>query len=815
MKISLKWINEFVSIEEFFRKPEELAEKLTRAGFEVEEIINKAKDFNHVVIGLILEKDKHPNADKLSLCRVTTGEGVVHQIVCGAQNHKTGDRVVVALPGAVLPGNFQIKQSMIRNVESSGMLCSLKELGLPGDSQGIIILPEQAPIGKDFAEYMGLDDILFELKVTPNRADALSHFGLSRELSCLIGRELKIKTPHIALSENSTKKKIHLDVRVPELCPRYSGRYIEGVQVQPSPDWLKKRLELLGMNSINNIVDVTNYVMLEYGQPLHAFDADQLSGAKVIVDTSKAGEKFVTLDGSEKNLNGDELTIRDAERPVCLAGVLGGKNSGVSDKTKNIFLESAYFTPMSVRKTARTHGLETDSAYRFSRGVDPDGVMRASDRAVELILQVAGGQIYSDPYDFYPQPVKKNWISIQLQTFTDRLGYPADENRLLDFLKRLGCEVRTISAGNFEVLPANFRFDLEGEMDFVEEYARLVGYEHIPESLPAFRDTPSTHDKSFILNRKTAHCLMSEGYYQAFNFAFVSEKGQDQFLGLTSKLKNCGLATSDIPIRLRNPLNEELNVMRTSLSFGLAQNLLTNVHNKNLFGRLFELGPVFSQNVSSEPYKQSQHLGLMAWGQQSTLWRKGENIPLVFEVKAAMEAWLRQFQIHNFSWISPKDKGEVPSFIHLGQFAELEVEGKKVGFIGGLHPLWLEENKVRVPVAVGEFNLEVLYQDQPRSHRFYSISKFPSVERDFAFIMPKSLRVEEVLKSIQQLGQGLLVQSEVFDVYEGEKLEVGKKSVAIRVVFQDKNATLQEEQITGLQKKIVDGLSQQFGVTLR
>ena len=366
MKISLKWLNDYVDVTEFFQKPEELAEALTRAGLEVEDIVNRAKDFNHVVVGHILEKDKHPNADKLSLCRVSTGD-VVHQIVCGAQNHKAGDRVIVALPGAVLPGNFAIKKSAVRGVDSAGMLCSLKELGLAKESDGIAILPADAPVGKPYAEYGGYDDINFELKVTPNRADCLSHFGLAREVACLFGKELKAPKAEPKLSAQSTKSAIKLEVKAFDLCPRYTGRYLKGVKVGPSPEWLKHRLESVGLNSINNIVDATNYVMMELGQPLHAFDANFIGGKTIIVDRAKAGEAFITLDGSEIKLTGEELTIRDDKHPVCLAGVVGGKNSGVSDGTTEVFLESAYFVPMSARKTSRTHGIDTDSAYRLDR----------------------------------------------------------------------------------------------------------------------------------------------------------------------------------------------------------------------------------------------------------------------------------------------------------------------------------------------------------------------------------------------------------------------------------------------------------------
>ena len=475
MKISLKWLNDYVDIKDYFRKPEELGEILTQAGLELEEITQQGKDLSHVVIGVILEKAKHPDADKLSVCRVTTGEGVVHQIVCGAQNHQANDRVIVALPGAVLPGGFAIKNSTIRGVESGGMLCSFKELGLPPKGDGIVILPGDAPIGKEYAEYAGLDDVNFELKVTPNRADCLSHYGLAREIACLLKKELKPINPVFKINSESTKKQIQLDVRAADLCLRYTGRYIKGVRVEPSPAWLKNRLESVGLNSINNIVDITNFVMMELGQPLHAFDATAIAGQTVIVDRATLGEKFTTLDGTELKFLGGELTIRDSERALCVAGTIGGMNSGVSGKTNSVFLESAYFLPMSVRKTSRSLGIDTDSAYRFSRGVDPEGALRALDRAVELMLQIAGGEAFSDHHDFYPAPVKKSAISIDIQTVTDRLGFEAQQEKFVDYMKRLGCEVELQNGGQFLVTPPTFRVDIDHEMDLVEEYARLEG----------------------------------------------------------------------------------------------------------------------------------------------------------------------------------------------------------------------------------------------------------------------------------------------------------------------------------------------------
>ncbi len=813
MKISLKWLQDYIDIKDYLRKPEELAEILTQAGLEVEEITDKSKDLNHVVIGVILEKAKHPNADKLSLCRVATGEGVVHQIVCGAQNHKSNDRVIVALPGAVLPGNFAIKQAAVRGVESGGMLCSYKELGLQETSDGIAILPADAPIGSAYAAWAGLDDITFELKVTPNRADCLSHFGLAREIGTLLKRDLKTITPSFKMASDSSQKEISLDVRAADLCPRYTGRLIRGVKVGPSPVWLKKRLESVGLNSINNIVDVTNYVMMELGQPLHAFDADAISKSQVVVDRAQAGEKFVTLDNTEIKLKGDELTIRDGEKALCIAGVIGSNNSGTTEKTKNIFLESAYFLASSVRKTSRGLGVDTDSAYRFSRGVDPEGQIKALDRATELILKAAGGEALGEPHDFFPKAVKKNTIEIEIQTITDRLGFAAQEGKFSDYMKRLGCEVKVSGSGAFSVTPPSFRVDLEHEMDLVEEYARLEGYQNIPETLPVFADIPAGHDKAFVLHQRVSEAARAGGYHQAFNFSFVSAKAQQKFLGDIRGLLAAGLSASDKDISLRNPLSDELNVMRSTLSYGLYRNVLHNFHHGNEWGRLFEIGQTFFYKDAA--FAENTRLAMVAWGQPQNLWTKTLTAPLIFSVKGALENILKTFHISSYSWSSPSDQGEVLGFAHRGQFAQLLVEGKKVGFIAAAHPALLDEDKIRVPVVLAEFNLEALLVGQPRAFRTESVSKMQIVQRDFAFVMPKALKVGDVVKEIKKIVGSLLVQTEIFDIYEGENLETGKKSVAFRISLQDKNGTLQDAVINDIQNKVIEGLKNQFSISIR
>lgn len=807
MKISLKWLNDFVEVSGYLSNPQELADILTRAGLEVEDIQNRAKDFASVVVGHIQVKDKHPNADKLSLCQVEISPGQVTQIVCGAQNHKAGDKVIVALPGAVLPGNFAIKKSKIRDVESNGMLCSLKELGLAEEAEGIAILDSQAPVGQAYAEYAGYDDVVFELKVTPNRADCLSHYGLARELGCLLNKPVKSPEVISKFASGSTQQKIKLEVQNKDLCPRYCGRYIAGVKIGPSPAWLKQRLESIGMNSINNVVDVTNYVMLEMGQPLHAFDADQLAGAQVIVRTAQKGEKFKTLKEQDVVLSGEELLICDAEKAVALAGVIGGMNSGVSDKTENIFLESALFKPMSVRKSSRSHGIETDSAYRFSRGVDASSTAHIMDRAALLIQQVAGGEVYAEAYDINSASLHKEPILLSLQTVSDRLGYEVDRDLFLNYMKGLQVKVEEAGNGTYRLTPPLFRFDLEQDMDLVEEYARLHGYEHIQESIPPLPVAPSQHNLEYTLVQKVSQMMRTEGFHQAFNYAFTTESAENEWIGSATVFAGQGLATDEQAVRILNPLSEELNVMRRSLSYGIWKNTLDNIRSGNDSGALFEVGAVFSK---AENYVEHRRLALISWGESHGIY--AQQIPQVYRIRAAIEKLFQSLQISAYSFTQA---GSVPGFLHLGQWSQVVVEGQAVGFIGTMHPGLLSREKVRVPVAIAELNLQQILKGQPRPSKFKALSKFQPVERDFAFVMESAKPVGDLIREARKACGGQLKEIGVFDIYEGDKLPQGQKSVAIRAQFQSSDAALSDADLQQLSQKLIESAKKSVNAALR
>lgn len=812
MKISLKWLGDHLDVSEFFSNSDELARILTAAGLEVEGVENRARQFKNVVVGHILKLDRHPNADRLTVCSVDTGEGTPRQIVCGAKNHKAGDKVVATLPGAVLPGGFEIKKSKIRDVESLGMLASESELGLKKESEGILILPADAPVGKPFAEYFGFDDVVIEIKVTPNRADCLSHLGLARELSCLLDRPLKIaKAEPKSTSAVSTKEAVALELRDARLCPRYSGRVIQGVKVGPSPVWLKQRLESVGLNSINNVVDITNFIMMDLGQPLHAFDLSTLAGATIIVDKAQPAEKFKTLDGTDLVLTGDELTIRDRERAVCLAGAIGGANSGVSENTQALFIESAHFAADSVRRTARRHGLQTDSSYRFSRGTDPSGVVHALNRACMLIQEVAGGEVAGDHYDLYPGKRERPRITVTESFISQRLGYKIGSTDLEKWLTRLGCAVTKTTAGEYAVIPPEFRVDLEQDVDFVEELGRLQGYDHIPETLPVLSYEPLGYDKAFVFEQRVGELARAAGLSQCVNYGFVGSKYQASIMKGVEAFRAAGLDMDPQPVAIKNPLSEDMDVMRVSLIPGLLRNMSHNYRHGNGHGLLFEIGFVFRRGP--EGYTQDLRLGVVAWGSAAGLWQKDiSDKSAFFDLKSRVQLILDKLLIAQPQWNTWNSSAAI---LHPAQSAILFSEGRGVGFLGSVHPQWLMDEKVRTGVAVGEFDLKALSRGQPRTVKFKSVSKFPMVERDLAFVMPKSVRTADVSAEIKKTAGGLLQSIDVFDVFEGGNLPEGHLSVAFKMVFQDLEGTLNEEKLSALQSQIVANVEKKLAIKVR
>ena len=637
MKFSLKWLGDYIEVKQFFDEPESLAKTLTQAGLEVDSFEDQKDQFKNLIVAQIENVEQHPQADRLTVCKVSTGSNS-YSIVCGAKNHKAGDKAVLALPGAVLPGDFAIKKSRIRGVESEGMLASRLELGFEQEDkeEGIWILPKEAKVGASLSEQLGLEDVIFDISVPPNRSDCLSHNGLAREISCLFSIPFSTKKNSIQGDKFlSVKKSLTVEVRDNKACPRYCGRLIEGIQVGESPLWLKERLKSLGLKSINNVVDITNFVLWDRGQPLHAFDRDKIQ--TLIVAPSQKAEKFLALDNSELVLTGEELVIRDKNRVLALAGVIGGMDSSITEETKNIFIESAGFAPEKIRRSSRRFGLETDSSYRFARGIDLIAVQEAMDLACFLIQQSAGGKISEDFYDIYNKQKSPANIKISLEDLETRLGYTVLPSEFQDWMKRLGCEIKS-QKNIFEVSPPSYRQDLKIKEDIIEEFARLEGYDKIPENSLPTANLPKESDSDFLSSQKLVHFLSGKGWCQAINYSFCDPDYYKEFLKENFYLESLAenfkkeennkkaskeesrdskpvagkAANNKKTFLVNNPISQQLSLMKSLLAPDLIKNIVSNFRHNNKFGQIFELSPIFYQE--GKDYKQEIHLGLALWG---------------------------------------------------------------------------------------------------------------------------------------------------------------------------------------------------------
>lgn len=810
MKISLNWLNQYIDLKDYRERLDELSSLLTKAGLEVEDLINPAENWEGVVVGKLLEVGQHPDADKLTLCQVDVGGDTPEQIVCGAKNHKQGDLVAVATVGTVLPGNFKIKKSKIRGVESRGMLCSESELGLSEESEGIIIIDGDYKPGFPFKEVGGGADIIFELNVTPNRADCLSHIGLARELATLLDRPVKMPEVNIKEDGKSVDDWIQIELKDAEACPRFCGRMISGVTIKESPAWLKQSLTNIGINSVNNVVDITNYVLFEYGQPLHAYDFENLDKAIIRVEKAQEGEVFTSLDGTEIKMSTEDLMIKDGSKSVGIAGVVGGKNTGVSEKTKDIFLEAAFFKAEGVRRTSRAHGIETDACYRFSRGVDPEQTLNAMNRAAALIQEVAGGIIQKGHVDIYPSPLKFNDIFVTTEYVSERLGYEVTDEAFENWMHRLNCLVAK-KEGGFRVTPPTYRWDLHIKEDLVEEYARLNGYDNIEEKLPVLDSEPTAHVFSYSFSNKVTDILTGMGLDQALNYAFIGKK---QHKGIWGKPNlKWGLLDGNQAITLLNPISEELAVMRQSLLPSLLRNVIHNTHHGNSKGRLFEMAP--THHIVDGSFKEENHLAFVFWGQSEGLWEKSENNKVVFELKSIVEAFLRSIGGRNWRW-DAINMEECPDGFHPSQSVALFYEGKHIGVLGTMHPAIKDSQKIRTQVAWAEFNLEALMTRQPRDPKFKPLPKFPGTERDIAFLADESVTADKIGGEIKKSAGPLLSDFEVFDIYQDKDLKAaGRRSIAFRLRFQSDKETLKDNEVNAIRDKVVNSLCQKLGLEIR
>ena len=807
MKVTLNWLKHYV---DFDWPPDELRERLTMLGLEVESMQKLGGEFEGVVVAQVITREKHPNADKLSLCRVNDGKGE-RQIVCGAQNFKAGDKVPLILPGASLPLKpgekepFTIKVGKIRGVESHGMMCSPKELGLADDAEGLLILPSDAKIGQPFAEHLGRSagDVVYDLEITPNRPDWNSVIGIAREISALTGNPLRL--PEIKLREGTepTAKWVQVRLEDPELCGRYAARVVRGVKVGPSPDWLRQTLEKVGIRSISNVVDVTNYVMLEIGQPLHAFDYHLLGkGASgtptIVVRRAAAGEKFTTLDGQQRNLTRDNLLIADETKAIALAGVMGGQNTEINDKTVDVLIESAWFKPQNIRATSKRLELRTESSYRFERGADVGICDWASRRAAQLILETAGGELLAGVVDAYPAPPPPKEITLRHGRTTTLLGIGISGSESVKHLRSLGVDVIDEKNETCTVRVPTFRVDLKQEVDLIEEIARLHGVDKIPATPP--RGAIGSHAFD------TVHDVYAEARRLLTGLGLSEAQGQTLISSESAKL-----ITNDL-VALQNPLSSDMNVLRPSLIPGLLDTLRHNLSRKNTEVAVFEIGRVFrSENaVTREQRNVAIALtGLRQWG----FW-SGEDRDAtfdVFDLKGVLEEFLEQFGLRAVT-CTRRSEAASPYI----ESALVQLGGKlTLGEMGQLSPLLAKKYDLRDRVFLAELNLDLLLARRNTGKSFKSLPAFPSVRRDVAMIVPESTTHESVLNCARKLKPANLERVDLFDVFHGQNIPAGQKSMAYAFTYRHLERTLTDAEVNAAHEKIVEQFRKDFQATIR
>jgi phenylalanyl-tRNA synthetase beta chain len=799
MKISNNWLKDFIKTE---IRTERIGEFLTDIGLEVEGIekFESIKgSLEGIVVGKVLTCEKHPNADKLKKTTVDVGNGKILYIVCGAPNVEAGQTVPVAVVGTKIydkTGNFfEIKEAKIRGEVSQGMICAEDELGLSNDHGGIMVLEEEKfEIGKKFADYFELtNDEVFEIGLTPNRTDAMSHYGVARDLNAYLSTNQQKaefeKVSSVALSSEGTHE-FTLEVENAELCPRYIGAVIEDVKVVDSPDWLKTRLKAIGLSPINNIVDITNYILHGYGQPLHAFDADKIAGKKVKVGTVKEGTKFITLDGVERTLNGSEIIIKDGkDHPMCIAGVFGGADSGVSAETKTIFLESAYFNPVAIRKAAKFHGLNTDASFRFERGVDPNITRTAITHAIKLIQDLAEGKLTGELLEEYPKKLEDNYVIIRFSKIEQILGTKIHREKVKEILKALDIQVLNEIQNGLEISVPAYRADVTREIDVIEEILRIYGYNKIdaPQKISFTPVKLSAQDQDELENN-WARTLQGLGFNEVMNNSLTSVKDETD------------------AVKLLNPLSNDLAFMRKSLLEGLLQNAVYNINRKNQDIKFFEFGKIYHKR---EKYEERKQLAMLVSGRDNAEnWLQPKSATSFYNLKAYVKVLLEKLAI-DYKETALSDERFSDALMY-------EAEGKALVRIGKVEPNLLKDFDIDQDCFYAEIELEYAQELRSKNElKFRDIPKFNTIRRDLALLIDKNVNYEELYQTARKNKSPYLKGINLFDVYEGKNLPEGKKSYAMSFELLNEEKTLEEKEITVVMDSLIKSFQKEFNAELR
>ncbi len=791
MKFSENWLREWVNPN---ISTEELVEKLTMAGLEVDAFDFLGDNFSGIVVGEVLEAGQHPDADKLRVCTINVGDKSEEnlQIICGAPNARKGIKVAVAMIGAVLPGDFKIKKAKLRGVASFGMLCSTKELNLGEDHDGIMELASDAPLGQDFVDYMQLNDTQIDVDLTPNRGDCLGIRGVAREVGVLTQSE--VNEVAVKAIEPSISDVLPIELSAPQACPRYLGRVIKGINPSvKTPDWMVRKIERSGVRSIDPVVDITNFVLLELGHPMHAFDLNNIDGG-IDVRMAKQGEKLTLLDGQEVELSDNTLMIADHKKPLAIAGVMGGEFSGINTETKDVFLESAYFDQVAIAGRARQYGLHTDASHRYERGVDFELQRTAMERATELLLEIVGGEAGEIIEAVNTDHLPKQRNLVLRRTRIERLvGFAFEDAQVEDILTRLGLELSTNNEG-WDVLVPSFRFDIDNEESLIEELVRVYGYNNLPMRKPVAEMTMYRQPEDRVWKNQMREVLVDRGYQEAITYSFVEPELQKK------------LQPGEEPLPLMNPISSELGVMRTNLLAGLVQAAKFNVNRQQSRVRFFELGLRFDN--SGDELKQIPTIaGLICGSRLPEQWNEeGEKVDF-YDIKGDLESLL---DLTNLSY---NFEATEKAILHPGQSAAIRLKGTEIGYIGKIHPALQQELDLDLETFVFQLDLEAISERQ--LPKFKSLSKFPSIRRDLALVVEDQVKGAELIDFIVKNGDGLMTDVRIFDIYKGEHLEAGKKSVALAMTLQHPEKTLEEAEINKVMDKIINGLEQSFSATLR
>jgi len=778
VKISLKWLSDYIEFDDL--STEEIAEIITKAGLEVDEIIDNKKVFKNFVVGFVKETKKHPNADKLTLCVVNDGTEDF-TVVCGAPNVQTGQKIAFAKVGAFIPnGQFEIKKTKIRGEVSTGMICSESELGISDNHEGIMVLDSSLKEGTDLAKALGLDEVTFEIDLTPNRADALSHIGIARDLAASLNRPFKL--PEINLNEidDNSSKYAKVSIEDEEGCPRYIGKVVKNVTVKESPEWLKKKLTSIGLRPINNVVDATNYVLHEIGQPLHAFDLDLLEGNEIVVRQAGDQKKFVTLDSKERELVPIDLMICDGNKPVAFAGIMGGENSEVTSNTKNILIESAYFNPSRIRKTAKRIGLSTDASYRFERGTDIEITLWAARRAAQLIGEIADGKVCKGELDVYPKKYQPKIVGLRFDRLNKIMGFPIDKKKVTDIIKNLGIKVASETEEKLTAEIPAFRPDIEREIDLIEEVARINGYDNVPE----------IDDIKVVLEKNVDQSK------------YVDDL-RDRLVGLgfneiitNSLLNNERSIPFGKPISLMNPQSKEMSHLRTSLIPGALQTISNNLKVREQNLSLFEIGHTF-ENIGKNEVKSFDDISekemllmIMTGKFNEDEWYAKSTDVSIFNLKGTVEELLHKLEV--LPSVTTEYGKEVKGLKNILVYSYKNFDICKIGQV---EENLLKEYDIEQDVFAAEINIDELKKIVIKEKVFTQLLKYPKVIRDCAFVLDNKINNFEVEKTIKEGSSKLLKNIKLFDIFESDSLGEGKKSLAFQLEYYDSSRTLTEEEV--------------------